>query len=82
MWESNPPKYALAHSLTVLKTAPITGQDAPPRFFYNAEKICNVQAARPAQGSEYTQRTPRIDVGSNFFDEMFAIHNFDGRNTP
>src|SRR5436189_6019719 len=30
VWESNPPKYALAHSLTVLKTVPITGQDAPP----------------------------------------------------
>ena len=31
MWESNPPKRALTRSLTVLKTAPITGQDAPPR---------------------------------------------------
>jgi hypothetical protein len=31
VWESNPPKHALAYSQTVLKTAPITGQDAPPR---------------------------------------------------
>src|SRR6187549_739104 len=32
VWGSNPPKHALAYSLTVLKTAPITGQDAPPEF--------------------------------------------------
>jgi hypothetical protein len=32
VWESNPPRYALAHPLTVLKTAPITGQDAPPDY--------------------------------------------------
>ncbi len=31
VWESNPPKHALAYSQTVLKTAPITGQDAPPQ---------------------------------------------------
>ena len=30
VWESNPPKLALAISQTVLKTAPITGQVAPP----------------------------------------------------
>ena len=30
VWESNPPERALANSPTVLKTAPITGQDAPP----------------------------------------------------
>ncbi len=33
VWESNPPRHALAHPLTVLKTAPITGQDAPPELF-------------------------------------------------
>ncbi len=33
VWESNPPRHALAHPLTVLKTAPITGQDAPPNLF-------------------------------------------------
>ena len=32
VWGSNPPKHALAYSLTVLKTAPITGQDAPPQL--------------------------------------------------
>ena len=31
VWGSNPPKHALAYSLTVLKTAPVTGQDAPPQ---------------------------------------------------
>ncbi|MDQ3220825.1 MAG: hypothetical protein M3Q26_08790, partial [Acidobacteriota bacterium] len=29
-WESNPPELALTISQTVLKTAPITGQVAPP----------------------------------------------------
>ena len=30
VWESNPPEHALTYSQTVLKTAPITGKDAPP----------------------------------------------------
>ena len=30
VWESNPPEHALTGSLTVLKTAPFTGKDAPP----------------------------------------------------
>ena len=34
VWESNPPENALTPSPTVLKTAPITGKDAPPRNFY------------------------------------------------
>ena len=31
VWGSNPPEHALAYSLTVLKTAPVTGRDAPPQ---------------------------------------------------
>lgn len=36
--ESNQPKFALTNSQTVLKTAPITGQDAPPRKVKSVNK--------------------------------------------
>lgn len=39
VWESNPPRHALAHPLTVLKTAPITGQDAPPNLFVISRRV-------------------------------------------
>ena len=39
MWESNPPRFALANPQTVLKTAPITGQVARLREIYSGSSF-------------------------------------------
>ena len=63
VWESNPPEHALAYSQTVLKTAPITGQDAPPK------KESRFRIELHSYGSGYELEI-RIEVTSA---ERFAI---------